>query len=1436
MSDMSYVDSGVEYMSSSTPLDASPARASPTPSAAAPKRTKTKVKMGSGKLKPASKPKQSSDAKKVSSSDTAKFKALAKPTAAKPKSKSNNKPKSTDLPGSAPQKPKKKKAPIAPPPPPMSEELRHVQQQQRSAGMLSVLDLCGGDDEDEEEMDTEEEDGRHTPIHQHEPFTHHKRPFSSGPHDGYDDGVSSVDEDSVVDSESGSIKTPPKKPRVKKPRLMTTTTTGDGDVGEDDDLEDDGWSDHNRWYCNICKDGGELLCCDRCPRAFHMSCLGMAGTAIPDTEWFCKMCAECLDRRRIKRENREKARLLREAAKLERDATKRAMQQQKEDLLAQKSVEAIEFKAKRVLESLQSKKKVKYKDKEEEKLGKLAEDLVTTVRIAKEKLDKIEKEDAALKKREEAFHKKKKTGAEDVNADGTTTDKPPPTPCAFGEFPADQVGDLLPIWDCLTSFASVFELSMFTQTQLATALLDVSEEPSSLITEIHMCLLHLILEDREEEDYVSDDEASMDETERFRFEIQHAPVTVGVPTTNLLNSVSWPSVLYNLTQAVPRFAASRTPELTAALNELNEREYPQLSLSSKLVLLKFLIGRAYGTEKLRSMLGKQVSESVNASKEFSRLAMLDRKIALEEDKKLREKQRVELAELVEKNKGNAKSGTKNDKKTGANGTNAGDTASVEGDADSAVLKSDFGVSNGGSASDSELDDLTDEALAKNEEDLEKLQIDGFISRHEYLSRKKQLDAQREKLRRRAEEKAKKQKLQEQLEKKRSATKKGIQDGIVSKDPALLKIAIEKAKECDLPERIVVSAAHVLEILEAEAIREEEAEQRKKKFNKTMRDLVVRTEPLGRDKQRMRYWLFRGDKSHLYVEKPSTFDLRKHYDSAEQENIEPSAWFSYGAQAEVTALVASLDKKHPQEAALKAALKDNIDSITADMPVAKPGLLLSDLLNENDAKKRGKSGKNGASSTQASDSEADLASWRNAKKTWKKRNHLGSNVDVFREDLLVVEAWLGRRLKELGSSWYESGRSEWLKNAKALKTMSEASKLVLALEHEVMAFQVHAQTLLAGSNGGANENGSTAVDKAVASDAKDPEKSEEEDDDDDEDMDEEEEEVATGDDGSTLWPTTRSRDRWIGEVTKAKTLATLAASLGAFVQRLDVFGLSEFAGDASGSVTTRRAKSEKEKQSRKERAVKKKQQKKDEEEDDDTASTANPTEREDDRHSVDDWEEDCYICTEGGELLCCDGCPRVFHYPCMGLRRVPRGKTFCHFCDPSVKPVYPVVIPSERGRARAKPQQPASVDGGDTADDASVDDDDDSDVELTVDTGSLNGATAAAPRPPEDQWDVECGVCRLGGELLCCDGCPRAFHTKCIDLKTVPDDEWFCDECNTQTCGACKKNKIRLDSHVICGSEDGTRGCDRMFHLKCAKLTAVPAEDWYCPKCRKTLPK
>lgn len=49
----------------------------------------------------------------------------------------------------------------------------------------------------------------------------------------------------------------------------------DNDEHTEDDNEDNE-SDMNNSYCNICKDdtpGQSLLCCERCPRSFHLSCL-----------------------------------------------------------------------------------------------------------------------------------------------------------------------------------------------------------------------------------------------------------------------------------------------------------------------------------------------------------------------------------------------------------------------------------------------------------------------------------------------------------------------------------------------------------------------------------------------------------------------------------------------------------------------------------------------------------------------------------------------------------------------------------------------------------------------------------------------------------------------------------------------------------------------------------------------------------------------------------------------------------------------------------------------------------------------------------------------------------------------------------------------------------------------------------------------------------
>ncbi|NXK44553.1 AIRE regulator, partial [Chauna torquata] len=53
-----------------------------------------------------------------------------------------------------------------------------------------------------------------------------------------------------------------------------------------------------------------------------------------------------------------------------------------------------------------------------------------------------------------------------------------------------------------------------------------------------------------------------------------------------------------------------------------------------------------------------------------------------------------------------------------------------------------------------------------------------------------------------------------------------------------------------------------------------------------------------------------------------------------------------------------------------------------------------------------------------------------------------------------------------------------------------------------------------------------------------------------------------------------------------------------------------------------------------------------------------------------------------------------------------------------------------------------------------------------------------PAPPWQENEDECAVCGDGGELICCDGCPRAFHLACLvpPLPRVPSGTWQCGSC------------------------------------------------------------
>jgi len=49
---------------------------------------------------------------------------------------------------------------------------------------------------------------------------------------------------------------------------------------------------NNEDYCGVCRNGGQLLCCDTCPKVYHLNCHIPALSDLPRDSWSCGLCVE----------------------------------------------------------------------------------------------------------------------------------------------------------------------------------------------------------------------------------------------------------------------------------------------------------------------------------------------------------------------------------------------------------------------------------------------------------------------------------------------------------------------------------------------------------------------------------------------------------------------------------------------------------------------------------------------------------------------------------------------------------------------------------------------------------------------------------------------------------------------------------------------------------------------------------------------------------------------------------------------------------------------------------------------------------------------------------------------------------------------------------------------------------------------------------------
>ncbi|KAD3337283.1 hypothetical protein E3N88_32803 [Mikania micrantha] len=90
---------------------------------------------------------------------------------------------------------------------------------------------------------------------------------------------------------------------------------------------------------------------------------------------------------------------------------------------------------------------------------------------------------------------------------------------------------------------------------------------------------------------------------------------------------------------------------------------------------------------------------------------------------------------------------------------------------------------------------------------------------------------------------------------------------------------------------------------------------------------------------------------------------------------------------------------------------------------------------------------------------------------------------------------------------------------------------------------------------------------------------------------------------------------------------------------------------------------------------------------------------------------------------------------------------------------------------------------------------------------------------EDGNGDECRLCGMDGTLICCDGCPSSYHSRCLGMMklSIPEGEWYCPECTMNRIGPIVTNTSLRGAEFF-----GIDPYEQVFLGSCDHLLVVKA--------------